>query len=256
MPPMEKIRLPPWKLKNIKWSSLRTRKMVPPSGANRRRLSTESGEQPLRTGRKDVQPQQGTRSHVSRTRMKTLWTHTRAWKERTNMLGPPGYGSRWPRVYSSQLEFCSGGRTGQMIYVPNSMNPSATIQWWENSWNWPQKQEMRGTRHGKLSIVKVLWRHGCWHSNGLELSSGDTELMELYRVFVCVCVGGETSWSPHFTKIFKKWQKVFWEIWKYSSQDQALDFTTRSVKASCTRFSSVIKTSPRAETLTQPPIHT
>ena len=30
--------------------------------------------------------------------------------------------------------------------------------------------------------------------NGSELSSGDTELMELYRVFVYVCVGGgETS---------------------------------------------------------------
>ena len=39
--------------------------MAPPSGANRRRLSTESGEQPVTTGRKDVQSHQGTRSHVS-----------------------------------------------------------------------------------------------------------------------------------------------------------------------------------------------
>ena len=93
--------------------------------------------------------------------------------------------------------------------------------------------------------------------NGSELSSGDTELMELYRVFVYVCVGGGKQVDPHISpKFSKNGQKVFWKIWKDSSQDQALDFTTRSVKASCTWFSSVIKTSPRAETLTQPPIHT
>lgn len=45
--------------------------MVPQSRADRRRLSTKCREQPLTTGRKDVQPQQGASSHVSRTRMET-----------------------------------------------------------------------------------------------------------------------------------------------------------------------------------------
>ena len=69
--------------------------------------------------------------------------------------------------------------------------------------------------------------------------------------------GGRKQVDPHISpKFSKNGQKVSWEIWKDYSQDQALDFTTRSVKVSCTRYSSVIKTSPRAETLTHLPIHT
>ena len=39
----------------------------------------------------------------------------------------PCWASRQSRVHCSQLELCSEGGTGQMIYVPNSMNPAATI---------------------------------------------------------------------------------------------------------------------------------
>ena len=46
--------------------------------------------------------------------------------------------------------------------------------------------------------------------NGSELSSGDTELMELYRVFVYVCVGGGKQVDPHISpKFSKNGQKVF-----------------------------------------------
>ena len=57
--------------------------------------------------------------------------------------------------------------------------------------------------------------------NGSELSSGDTELMELYRVFVYVCVGGGNKLIPtshqNFQKMarkcFEKSEKILHRCW-------------------------------------------